>query len=239
MPFVEPEPVVEDAVVPSPAFEEEKEPPQNALTQEQLDAMFAEPEPMESLVDEETDESAPVDEPEDLPEPEPIPPVFTDPASIPEDEDERSGSALLVALVALLVVAGIVGGLYLAREGVMAMVPASRAVYDLVGLGGERLGAGLEIRNVLSERETENNTDVLVVRGTIPNVDQKQRPIPLIRVVLYDAGSNALQDMVMPPLKPELDAGEDIGFRARVVDPSPLARRVEVTFAEAPPQPES
>jgi hypothetical protein len=124
----------------------------------------------------------------------------------------------------------------------MAMVPASRAVYGLIGLGGERLGAGLEIRNVVSERETgDNNADVLVVRGIIANVDQKERPIPLIRVVLYDGSSKPLQDMVMPPLKPELAAGEDIGFRARMVAPSPLARRVEVTFAEAPhpEQPES
>lgn len=212
---------------------------QAPLSQDELDAMFADPAPVESLVEEEEDESEDAEEPDDLPEPEPIPQVFTDPSSLPDDDEERSGSALVVALVALLVFAGIAGGLYFARDGVMAMVPASRVVYDLIGLGGDRLGAGLEIRNVLSERETENNSDVLIVRGTITNIDDKQRPIPLIRVVLYDSGSNALQDMVMPPLKSDLDAGEDIGFRARLVDPSPLARRIEVTFAEAPPQPKS
>ena len=233
---------------PPPTYEDEEEqveeppkavpPPSTPLSDDELNAMFAEPEPVESLVDEEEDKEEDEDEPEpeNYPDPDPIPQVFTDPSSVLEDE-ERPVSVLLVVLAALLVIAGLLGGLYFARDGVMKIVPATRAVYDLIGLAGERLGVGLEIRNIDFERETENNIDVLVVRGSIVNTDKQLRPIPYIRVVLYDSGANALQDMVMPPLESELMPGKDVGFRARFVDPSPLARRVEVTFAEPPAKP--
>lgn len=224
---------------PVPVYQEEEEEdeatePGNPLSQDELDAMFAEPKPVEPLLDDEEEDDSP---PDDIPDPDPIPQVFTDPSSIPEDEAGQGSSGLLAVLVALVVFAGLVGGLYFARDGVMQMIPASRGLYDLVGLGGERLGAGLEIRNIDFERETENNTDVLVVRGNIANTDKQMRPIPLIRVALYDAGSNPLQDMVMPPSESALQPGKDIEFRARFVDPSPLARRVEVTFAQAPATP--
>lgn len=191
--------------------------------------MFAEPEPVEPLVAEEEDETAP----DDIPDPEPIPQVFTDPDSILEEE-ERPVSAWLVALAAVLVVAGLLGGLYFARDGVMKMVPASRAIYSLIGLGGEQLGAGLEIRNIDFERPTEGNANVLVVSGLIVNTDQQPRPVPLIRVVLYDAASNPLEDMVLSPTEANLQPGKDLEFRARFADPSPLARRMEVTFTEPP-----
>ena len=102
----------------------------------------------------------------------------------------------------------------------------------MVGLGGEELGAGLDIRNVKSSREVENGIDVLVVRGTVANIAEEDRMVPMIRVSLFDGEGEEVQHVVTPPLKSRIPPGAKIGFKAKLSQPSALARRLEVTFTE-------
>ena len=90
-------------------------------------------------------------------------------------------------------------------------------------------------------RESIGGMDVLVVRGVIVNVSEQERPVPLLELVLSDLDGNAVQTASTAPLKTELAAGDQIGFKIQVEKPSALARRLEVTFAERPgttPQPQ-
>jgi hypothetical protein len=193
-----------------------------------------EPEVMESLVNappEGDEESEDVLDPDDLPEPEPIPEVFT-PSDAGDDEAEGGRRGLVIAAAGVGVVAVLVAGLFFARLQIAALVPGVASVYAMVGLSVDTLGAGLDIRNVTSKRSTEQGTDVLVVRGIITNISDESRAVPLIRVVLLDAGEEEVQALTVKPVETEIPAGDDIGFRARLENPPGTARRLEVTFTE-------
>ena len=190
-----------------------------------------EPEVMESMVDSPADDDDEVLDPEDLPEPEPIPQVFTA-ADVGDDEEEGGRRGLIFAAAGLGVVAVLVAGLYFARLQVVALMPGVASLYAMVGISVATLGAGLDIRNVTSKRSMEQGTDILVVRGIITNVSDEPRAVPLIRVVLLDAGEEEVQGMTVKPVKKQIPAGDNIGFRARLENPPGTARRLEVTFTE-------
>ncbi len=208
-----------------------------ALSEAELDAMFQdqpEPEPVESLVSEEPTEEEAVD-PEKIPDPEPIPQVLTS-ADTDAAPPQKLWVKLVAASVAGIVIIGSAAGLFFARASIMAALPWTKSIYDKVGLSGEVLGAGLDIRGVKSDRETEGGVDILIVRGVIANISDKPRDVPLIRVALFDASGKEVQSTVVPPLKPQIEPAGNIGFRARLPDPSPLARRLEVTFTDKDPK---
>jgi hypothetical protein len=73
---------------------------------------------------------------------------------------------------------------------------------------------------------------MLIVRGSIANISEDDRMVPMIRVALYDGNGDKVQQVVAPPLKNRLQPGTEIGFSAKLSEPSALARRLEVTFSE-------
>lgn len=206
------------------------------LSQAELDAMFGEndePAPVESLVvslDEADDDLGDDIDPKDLPEPEPIPRVF----SPDEDEEEPAKRSLLktiLIVVAVLLVA-LLAGLFFARGMVMDMLPFTKGIYSAIGLG-EKIGAGLKIGDAKPRRATVRGKEALIVEGVITNVSEDTRQVPMVKVALRDGENHELQSAMSAPIKSELKAGERIKFKVTLIEPSPLARRVEVVFAAA------
>ncbi len=231
----------EEKPLPEPEIEEKKE---ESLSNEQLDTMFgadAEPEPIAELhaVESDDDEFDGVDI-NDLPEPEPIPEVFVSPGSLPEDEDEEeinlSGSGIagkIVAVLALLLVGGMVAGFFFAREQIKAVWPGADRIYEFVDGEEEVLGEGLDIRTGTPERKIEGTVDTLIVRGEIVNLTGRPRMVPMIRVTLHDQDGEEVQAVVVAPDLAEILPGERMPFAAPVREPAATARRVEVTFVES------
>jgi hypothetical protein len=120
------------------------------------------------------------------------------------------------------------GILVLERDAVMA---AASRLTTLIGLA-EPLGAGLEIGAEPSVREETAEGDVLVVQGTVTNLTDQPRPLPGIRVSLFDTDDTELQHVMVVPDREMLAAGESIAFSARLEQPAPTARRIKVTFAD-------
>ena len=213
----------------APAGEEEAEP----LSEEALDAMMAEkPEPAEAAAgdgDEDEDKPGAVDTPEDMPEPEPIPQGITTPPP-QSDGEKKMGLGLRIAVSAAVVLVVLAAGLYFGRGSIIAYWPQAERWYAAVGLSAGTLGDGLEFRNVKPERDVENGTDVLVVRGIIANISDVPRDVPLIRVAIYDADRDLVQSMVVSPSKRRLGPGDTITFHARLLNPPATARGAEVFF---------
>ena len=106
---------------------------------------------------------------EQLPEPEPIPQVFQTDA---EDEAgaaevEKGGMGKIIGIVAAVLVVAIIAGMFFGRGFIVGLWPGAAGIYAMVGLGGEELGAGLEIRDVTSARTVEGGVDALVVSGVV------------------------------------------------------------------------
>jgi len=175
------------------------------------------------------DDPGAVDTPEDMPEPEPIPQGITTPPP-QSDGEQKSGPGLRIALSAAVVLTALAAGLYFGRGSIVAYWPQAERWYTAVGLSAGALGDGLEFRNVKPERDVENGTDVLVVRGIIANISDVPRDVPLIRVAIYDADRDLVQSMVVSPSKRRLAPGDTIPFHARLLNPPATARGAEVFF---------
>jgi hypothetical protein len=144
----------------------------------------------------------------------------------PASRPARRGLIVLAATAIALMIAGL-GILVLERDAVMA---AASRLTALIGLE-EPPGAGLEIGAVTSLREEAADGDVLVVQGTVSNPTDEARPLPGIRVSLFDTDDTELQHVTVVPDQEMLAAGESIAFSARLEQPAPTAKRIKVTFA--------
>ncbi len=256
----EPEPVPEPEPAPDPAAAEgipgEITPPEEPdLSQDDLDSLFDEDEAGDgigSMVESSSEDGEASDftDIEDIPDPEPLPESLTSDIGEDDDEDEaptgrrgrkrkskkakKKGKGGLIALLIVIILLGGLGaGMIFLRDMVLQYVPAMSMVYEMVGLGAP-LGDGLEIRNVNSERGSSEGVDFLVLSGNIANIEDEPKPVPLIKALLFSAEGEEIQSVIQEPGKVEIPAGEVLGFSIRIDEPSPLARRLEVTFEPRP-----
>jgi len=210
----EPEEAAEIEVEISP--DDEGEP----LSEDELDAMLGrddEPEPVESLVESDEDAiSRDIDDVDDMPEPEP-----------------KANRMKLVIAGAVMVLVIIFGGLFLARDAIVSVLPSAAGVYDAVGLGPAKDALVVRQDSLSTKREIVGAKEVLVVRGQVMNASDEPQAVPRIRVTLYDADDEELQYIVVPPGQKQVDAGGMAPFRARIENPAATARQVKVTLEDA------
>lgn len=265
MPEPEPEPIPDPEPMPEPEPEPEEdddpgdidlsdiEPPtfetdSPVLSEEDLDEMFRdedEPEAVESLVespalDKDEMDDDDYDDIDDIPDPDPIPQVFTamDDDDL-EDEPRKGKLGLVIALLFLLIIVGGVGGLFFAKDKVVEIYPPAKDYYAMLGLGGPKLGDGLDIRQRPPQRVNDDGADVLVISGVIANITDQTKPVPMIKISLQDGDKQEVQSMVVAPEMSELPPAETMNFEARVVDPVLTARHLVVTFTEDQPMMEA
>jgi len=210
-----------------------------------IDSMFGdadEPEAVQSIVEDDDEDDEDDGAFDDLEEPEPIPQVFTaaetgDDEDDDEYEDEGSSSKgkifMIAAAVVLVLILGIGGAMVFLKDTVVEMLPSTEGIYAAIGLVDDSPGAGLSINDVKSTRESIAGKDVLVVRGVLVNISDRERNVPLLELQLSDLDGNILQRTSATPLKTQLAAGDQIGFKIQLEQPSDLARRMKVTFVEA------
>jgi hypothetical protein len=247
----EPAPEGEAEAAPEGEAEAALEGEDDALSPEQLDEMFGEDtesDAFQSLADtspapDDADETPAGDAAGDadgevdldaIPDPEPIPAVFSPDEEDPLDDDDlkKGGKGKIIGIAAVVVLIALGAGAFFGRSFIINLWPGAAEIYSMVSIGGDELGAGLDIRDVKSSREVESGVDVLVVRGVVANITEEDRMVPMIRVALYDGAGEEVQHVLATPLKNRLQPGTTIGFSAKLSEPSALARRLEVTFSE-------
>jgi hypothetical protein len=142
----------------------------------------------------------------------------------PRKLDKIKGIHCAALIVTLLVAA------YFLKNQIVHMFPATAGLYYVIGIGGEELGAGLKIQNVISSRKTEKGQEVLIIRGLVKNISDVLQTVPMIQVDLFDGDAHSIQNSQAAPVRNKLDPGKVVGFKVRLVEPSPRARKLEVTF---------
>lgn len=158
--------------------------------------------------------------------PDPIPDVFSSP-----EEPTRKGTGILWALLVLFLLGGAGGALYQFQDRVVEFWPPAHTLLSDLGLRKEKPGAGLEFRNAGSpERMVVNETEVLVVRGIIANISDTARPVPQIKLVLFDKDKKSVQEKLFPPPVSALDPAGTASFRLTLERPEPQAVEVNVLF---------
>ncbi len=214
-----------------------QEPADELISTDDLDAMFDDDDEGPAFdsfvdIDEKNSDDAEIEDPDEMEEPDDIPDMFTPDDQEPDDETPRKrGWIKLVFVLLLVLIFGSVGAFFFARGVLIEMHPPLKDIYESIGL--VELGEGLQIQQPEFEQEVEGGLEVLIVKALITNVSDKTREVPLIRATLLDQEFNVLSTTDMAPLKSELEKGESISAKIRIKEPSPLRRRVTVTFVEA------
>jgi len=128
----------------------------------------------------------------------------------------------------------VIGGLVLARDGIVHMFPGLAGAYEAVGLAGHAVvGAGLEFQHVTSRREWSGPEEVLIVHGKIANVTDGKVEVPMVRVALYDVDDSEVQAVTIANALHTISPGELIPFEARIPSPAMSAQRIRVSFDAA------
>ncbi|MCR6629287.1 MAG: zinc-ribbon domain-containing protein [Magnetospirillum sp.] len=157
----------------------------------------------------------------------PIPEVFTH-----QPKAKKGTGALWFLLLVLLLGAG-AGGVYYFQDKVVDLWPPAHELLSEAGLRRERPGAGLELRNAgTPERFVQNDTEVLIVRGIIANVSDRERPVPTMKLVLLDRDKAVVQEKLAQPPVTALDPGGTAGFRIILERPDANAVEVNVLFVD-------
>ena len=130
--------------------------------------------------------------------------------------------------MAVLLIAILAGGFF-ARGMIMSMLPFTKGVYEMIGLG-EKVGAGLSLGEPKIDYGTEKGKPTLIVQGVITNVEDEPRPVPMLKVILRDGENKDIQTKIAPPVRNELPGKERMRYKITLVDPSPLARGIAVIF---------
>jgi hypothetical protein len=161
-------------------------------------------------------------------EPPPIPRGSNLPA-FPEPEGRRQGvgwSAFSAMVIVLLGVG------FFASDSIISAWPVTERLYAALNLMGEKVGAGLEIRNIKSMRHKENGVPVLVIEGEVANVSEIIRDVPAIRAALHGADKAELQYWTFKASETRLLPGEIASFSTRVEMPDKAAQNLGIGFAD-------
>lgn len=132
----------------------------------------------------------------------------------PQGAKSRVGWIVFASVAVILPLAAI-----LARESIVDGWPPAAKLYDSIGLHVEVPGAGLQLRNVTSDRRQVGGLTILVLEGEIVNLSKMPREIPMLRGGLRDANRLELQHWLFSTGNQKLTPQEAIKFRAEYPDP--------------------
>lgn len=131
----------------------------------------------------------------------------------------------------LLILAGLIGGLYFGRAPIVRQFPELAGLYAAFGTKVNVLGldfAGLEAQRVVRERR-----EVLNVSARVAGLEARPVVVPPVLVALTDAeGATVYQWSVTPSLR-TLIAGEDVRIETQLPAPPVEAVGIRLSFASA------
>lgn len=116
------------------------------------------------------------------------------------------------------------------RTPIVARMPDLAGLFALAGLDVNL--RGLEFRDLRTFREIEDGAIVLVIEGTIVNVEREAVPIPAVRLALRSEDAQEIYAWTMEPRLRRLDVGGTTRFRTRLSAPPDLAADIQVRFVE-------
>lgn len=159
--------------------------------------------------------------------PKPVPDMFA------HHSGGKKGTGFLWFLLVLLLLGAGAGAIYYFQDKVVGLWPPAHELLTTAGLRHERPGAGLELRNAgTPERFVQNEVEVLIVRGIIANISDRERPVPTMKLVLLDRDKAVVQEKQAQPPVTALDPGGTAGFRIILERPDPNAIEVNVLFVD-------
>jgi predicted Zn finger-like uncharacterized protein len=119
-------------------------------------------------------------------------------------------------------------GLIAFRADIVRLLPQTAAAYAAVGL--EVNLRGLVFTDLVTRKETQDGTSMLVVEGVIKSASKQPINVPRLRFAVRNAKGHEIYNWTAQPARNTLAPGTTIPFRSRLASPPPDAHAVQVRF---------
>lgn len=167
-----------------------------------------------------------------------LPPPLSadDPLAAPRHEEGGGTGVTIGWIVLLLIVAVVLGALYVGRERVMQIWPPATQAYEMLGLIALPPGAGLAIQDIaaMTTQAEDGTPAVLSVKGRVVNVSRSTRRIPPLRASLRNAAGEEVRGWDFGLPRQMLEPGESVDFDTRLDTPPAEALNLVVVFTPPP-----
>lgn len=158
-------------------------------------------------------------------------PPSTAAASLPPARPVRRSPARLIRWGVLVVaLGGLVTGLALERDRLVAAWPAAALLYDTLGYPVEAPGAGLETADYKTEFRDVDGIPMLFIDVTVVNKSDHKRDVPDLMAQALAPDGKPFQSWRMQPKVRRLLPGETTTFQARVVEKGGQAKQVHLDY---------
>ncbi len=141
-----------------------------------------------------------------------------------ERRSDRVGWLILAASVLIVIAAA-----FLARERIVALLPAAAPLYQKIGLQVSP-PEKLSVRDVGTKRLREGDKDLLEVSGSIANASTWPRPVPRLRLVFLDDKREQVFEFTFQPAGGEVPAKGSLPFSTKLSQPSAEAKSLDVVL---------
>jgi predicted Zn finger-like uncharacterized protein len=125
----------------------------------------------------------------------------------------RSGLRAVGWIAAVLVLFVLGAGLVAEKGRILALWPASAALYETVGLGSGATGQKFSVRITDTQNDRSDDQSTIVVIGEVVNLTAVTQPAPKVKVSLNDADEHELLAWVIPLTDEHLLPGQTVTFR--------------------------
>lgn len=183
--------------------------------------------------------TAEVEDPSDLPT---LQPALPEPEQAPESKPHkvfRERQAKKRRTMSAAVAGGAWGGLAIAcallltaswmfRVDIVTLWPRASSAY--AAMGAEVNPYGFTVGELTVTRDNAHGVPLLVIEGTISNLDRRARALPALRAILRDENSESLLEWSVGLQGAAVPAGQVRDFRTVVSDPPPASAEVEVVL---------
>ncbi|TYC52589.1 thioredoxin [Rhodobacterales bacterium] len=116
------------------------------------------------------------------------------------------------------------------RDSVVKQSPDLASLFQLIGMDVNL--RGLEFRNLRTFTEVEAGKQVLVVEGSIRNLEEARNSVPAVRLSIRNAGSQEIYAWTVEPRTKSLNALDETRFRTILADPPDDASDIQVRFVD-------
>lgn len=119
---------------------------------------------------------------------------------------------------------------FLMRDVIVKQSPDLASLFQIAGF--EVNLRGLEFRNLHTITEVEDGKRVLVVEGSIRNLQEEINPVPAVRLSIRNSDLQEIYAWTVEPRTKSLNGLDETRFRTILADPPGEASDIQVRFVE-------
>ena len=106
--------------------------------------------------------------------------------------------------------------IWFGRGMLMDLWPGFAGFYDSMGMEAEQPGDGLSIAESSKRLLRVGGIETLIMRGFVSNISELAKPIPELRLELFDQRDEVIQDVTGSTARSLLDPGAAVEFELRM-----------------------